>query len=175
MAAPVVLYAAVSLDGYLAEAEDGLDFLEDVAGAEGGYEAFFGSVSALVMGRRTYDVVRALGAWPYTGKPTVVVTSRPIEDVPPGVVAEAGDDLAALVGRLARRVDGRIWLVGGGALARSFFAADLVDELDLVITPHLLGDGIALWGRGLGRHHLVLTSSASIGADAVRLQYRVSR
>ena len=169
----VVLYAAVSLDGHLAEPDDGLGFLDDVAEAGSGYEEFLAGVGALVMGRRTYDVVRTLGSWPYDDRPTVVVTSRPLDDPPPGVRAETGDDLPGLVAALQAEAEGRVWLVGGGALARSFLAAGLVDELDLVLTPHVLGDGVPLWGTASGRHHLELLAAEPVGGGAVRMRYRV--
>jgi dihydrofolate reductase len=168
----VVLYAAVSLDGHLAEPDDGLGFLDDVAEAGGGYEEFLVGVGALVMGRRTYDVIRALGSWPYDERPTVVVTSRPLDDPPPGVRAECGDDLPGLVAALSAATSGTIWLVGGGALARAFLAAGLVDELDLVLTPHVLGAGVPLWGPGTGRHRLELLTAEPVGAGAVRVRYQ---
>ena len=179
-ALPVVLYAAVSLDGYLAEPGDGLAFLDQVAAAEPTYEEFYSGVSALVMGRRTYDVVRSFGGdWPYPDKPCVVVTSRPLDDPPAGVTAVDGRDLDGLIHRLSlassRSADQtrRIWLVGGGALARSMLAEHLLDELDLVVTPHVLGGGIALWGEDSGRHSLDLLEVRDLGQGAVRVRYRV--
>lgn len=177
---PVVLYAAASLDGYVAEPDDGLVFLDDVAEAEPTYDAFYAGVSALVMGRRTYDVVRSLGGdWPYPGKPSVVVTSRALDGAPADVTVDDGRDLTALVRRLGAQVrgdndqPGRIWLVGGGALARSMLAADLLDEVDLVVTPHVLGGGVSLWGAESGRRPLELLEVRDLGRDAVRLRYRV--
>lgn len=177
---PVVLYAALSLDGYVAEPDDGLGFLDEVAEAEPTYDDFYAGVSALVMGRRTYDVVRSFGIdWPYPDKPCVVVTSRAAADAPADVSFDDGRDLAALVRRLSLQArtraggPGRIWLVGGGALARSMLAAQLLDEIDLVVTPHVLGGGVPLWGTGSGRHRLHLLEVRDLGCDAVRVRYRV--
>ena len=142
---PVVLYAAASLDGYVAEPADGLAFLDDVAEAEPTYEAFYAGVSALLMGRRTYDVVRSFGGdWPYPGRPSVVVTTRALDDAPADVAVDDGRDLRALVHRL-------------GAM----------------VTPHVLGGGVSLWGTGSGRHGLELLEVRDLGRDTVRLRYRV--
>lgn len=169
----VVLYAAVSLDGFLAEADDGLGYLDDVAEAGHTYEQFYAGVDALLMGRRTYEVARSVPAWPYAGRPCVVVTSGGLTDPPAGVTADDGHDLPALVTRLRRH--GRVWLVGGGLLTRHLLSLGLVDELDLTVTPHLLGDGVSLWGPRTGRHRLSLVSVSQPGAGAVRVRYRVTR
>lgn len=168
----VVLYAAISLDGFLAEHDGSLDFLSDVAEAEG-YEDFYRGVDALVMGRSTYEVARSVPDWPYEGRPCVVVTSRPVPDPPDGVIADDGSDLAALVSELTSH--GRVWLVGGGRLARPMLAAGLLDELDLTVTPHVLGRGIALWGPDTGRHRLELVHVGASGAGTARLRYLVRR
>lgn len=167
----VVLYAALSLDGYLAGPGDSLAFLDEVAGAADTYPEFIASIGALVMGRRTYDVVRSLAPWPYGELPTTVVTSRPMPDAPPGVTTDRGHDLPGLVRRLLRH--GRVWLVGGGVLARTFLAAGLLDEVDLTVTPHVLGGGVPLWGPGTGAHRLQMASVGDVGAGALRVRYRV--
>lgn len=75
------VFAAMSLDGCLAAADDGLDFLASVQREDEdyGYMAFASRVKAYVVGRRTYEVVTALcdGAFPHVGKwPIFVVTSQ---------------------------------------------------------------------------------------------------
>lgn len=170
--ADVVLYAAVSLDGCLAEADDGLGFLDDIAEAGHTYEEFYAGVGALLMGRRTYDIVRTVPDWPYQGLPCVVITSQRLHGLPDGVSADDGSDLAQLLTRLRRH--GRVWVVGGGVLARRLLAAGLLDELDLTVTPHVVGDGIPLWGADTGRHRLTLVQVSEPGAGTVRLRYRVA-
>ena len=119
----VVLYVAVSLDGFIAETDGGVGFLDAVEGAESDYEEFLAGVGSLVMGRRTYDQVLGWG-WPYEGMPTAVVTGRPLaDDAPAGVYANDGRDLSALVDDLAARAEGAIWLVGGGEVAGAFLRA----------------------------------------------------
>lgn len=55
------LYIAISRDGFIADAEGGVDWLHDVAGeGDYGYTAFYGSVDALAMGHNTCDTVRSV-------------------------------------------------------------------------------------------------------------------
>ena len=71
-------YCAVSLDGFIAEADDTLDWLMGYQGSfehgepiAGSYDLFYEGVGALVMGSATYQFVLDLGSeWPYKGKPT---------------------------------------------------------------------------------------------------------
>jgi dihydrofolate reductase len=79
-------FCAASLDGFIAEPDDTLEWLTKYegsfksAGAEpmkGAYERFYEGVGALVMGSATYEFVLAeLSEWPYQGKPTWILTSR---------------------------------------------------------------------------------------------------
>ena len=169
----MVFHAAVSLDGYLAGPAHDLSFLDDISGASAVYEEFYAGVDALVMGRTTFDVVRDIAAeWPYPGKPCTVVTSRALEDPPPDVAADNGEDLAAMARGLLRH--GRVWVVGGGVLVTGLLAAGVLDEIDLVVTPHVLGAGVPLWPSGTGRHLLRLVDVDDLGAGAVRVRYVVS-
>ena len=83
-------HIAASFDGKIARPDgSGDDWLAAEYPAEDfGFGAFFAGVDAILMGRATYETVRRLwgggGDWPYPGKPTTVVTTRPLPDPPPG-------------------------------------------------------------------------------------------
>ena len=81
-------YCAASLDGYIAESDDTLEWLmkyegsfdgEGVEPMKGSYDRFYDGVGALVMGSATYQFILdhegAGGEWPYKGKPTWILTS----------------------------------------------------------------------------------------------------
>ena len=75
------VFAAMSLDGYLAEPNDGLDFLASVQREDEdyGYMGFASRVVGYVVGRRTFDVVTELcgGDFPHVGRwPIYVVTTK---------------------------------------------------------------------------------------------------
>ncbi|MEY3012256.1 MAG: hypothetical protein RIT45_991 [Pseudomonadota bacterium] len=147
MATNATIFMAMSLDGRLAGPGDDLSFLDTVQtdGEDYGFTSFFAGVDALVMGRRTYEVVRTFGNWPYGDKP-VIVLSETLAGQPgplPTVRFAAGD-----VGELARLLEAeglsRLY-VDGGSVARGFIAAGLCDALIVSIVPIILGAGPRLF------------------------------
>ena len=94
------LYIAASVDGYIADANGGVTWLPsgDSNGNDYGYAAFYASVDALLMGRRTYDQVLTFGEWPYPGKPAYVFTRHPPAAAPPGVEFVSADPAGFLSG-----------------------------------------------------------------------------
>lgn len=141
-----IYYTASSLDGFVVDDADSLDWLTsravDVDGPFG-YEAFVKTVGALVMGSTTYEwVVRNHpGEWMYE-QPSWVLTSRQ------GVIAAGHPvetftgDVADLYPRLSAAAGDRdVWLVGGGHVAGQFTSAGLVDEMVVTYAPCSLGSG----------------------------------
>ena len=163
----IALYIATSLDGYVAGPDDDLDWL--FTDADYGYEAFYAGVDRVVMGRRTYEVVRSFGGWPYVGKRGFVFTNRPAE-LEPGVEAVSGDP-AEIAPRLAEGAQGDIWLVGGGELASQFRQAGLVDRYVLSVHPVMLGSGSPLFPRELPPEQLELTAHHVWPNGLVQLTY----
>jgi dihydrofolate reductase len=164
------VYIAMSLDGFIARADGGLDWLTPMmeGGDDCGYRAFMGSVDAIVFGRKTYETALGFGAWPYEGKRCVVLTHRPL-------VARHGEEpcatpLPELVERLGAEGVGRIY-VDGGEVVRQFLAAGLVDDLTISIAPVLIGDGIPLFRGGVERW-FSLVESRSLATGLVQLVYR---
>lgn len=152
-----VYYTATTLDGFLADPEDSLDWLMrqnlDEAGPQN-YGAFIAGIGALVMGSTTYEWVLAHIAesgegWFYA-QPTWVLTSRDL-DVPEGAdvrfargaVSDVVDDLRTAAG------ERDVWIVGGGDLAGQFCDAGLLDEVIVSIAPVVLGAGRPLLPRRL--------------------------
>lgn len=167
-------FLATSLDGFIAGPNDELDWLpgHEGDGAEDTFTPFFAEIGAMLMGRRTFDVVSGFGGeWFYGDKPILVATSRPLEAAQQSVKPVHGT-IAEMVEE-ARRVAGdRDVYLDGGTLFRSALDAGLVDELTLTIVPTILGQGIPLFGPTTTRT-LSLVSSREIGAGMVQLRYRM--
>jgi len=172
----VTLYIATSVDGYIAD-EDGsvawLEAFEDAASEEDveTYTAFLASVDCLVMGARTDEQVLTFGAWPYDDKPTYVCTHRdlsPASDAVKFVDRPVGSLSSTLKNRY-----GRIWLVGGAALAQSFFREGEIDDLRLSLVPMLLGSGVRLFDGGCDRQRLRPLDTASRDTGIVEHRYEV--
>jgi dihydrofolate reductase len=173
----VVLYIAASLDGYIADEDGGIEWLETFedtydAGEPGGsFEAFFEGVDCIVVGANTYEQVLGFDAWPYGDTPTVVTTRRDLHRVNESVECYDG-----AVEELARDVTSEhdlVWLVGGAALARSFLREGAIDEIRLSIIPRLLGDGIELFGGSGIDRALHLTDETAYENGIVELQYEI--
>lgn len=64
------VFIATSLDGYIARADGRIDWLSIVHPLDEahGYDVFFASVDAIIVGRRTHDTVLGFDEWPYAGK-----------------------------------------------------------------------------------------------------------
>lgn len=165
--AHVVLYIAMSLDGFIADAEGAVHWLAPFESAEYGYDDFVGGVDSLIMGRATYDQVQGFGSWPYAGKRVVVMTSRPLPNAPRGVTPWLGDD----VGQLVAELPGPIWLVGGAKAVRPFLSAGLVERMQLFVMPCLLGQGIRLFDGETIPGPLPLLSVRNFETGVVRLDY----
>jgi len=155
-----ICYTATTLDGFIADPADSLDWLLDQPIDEDGpfhYNAFIETVGALAMGRTTYEWLLRHNeltgeAWGYA-QPTWVFTHRepPLAAdnvrITQGPVAQAHAEMAAAA-------DGKdLWIVGGGDLAGQFADAGLLDEVIVSIAPVTLGAGRPLFPR---RHDLEL-------------------
>jgi dihydrofolate reductase len=171
-------YLAASLDGFLAETDDGLDWL--YAYGDSGDEAqaeFLAGVGALAMGARTYEVIlrNHPGEWAYGSLPTWVFTRRRLDlpatdDAAVSFVSGPVADTHPTMVAAAR--DANVWVVGGGNLAAQFVEAGLLDELLVTFVPDLLGAGIAYLPRRLLKR-LRLTGTRALGNGMVELRYEV--
>ena len=141
-----VYYTASSLDGFVVDEADSLDWLMsrdvDKDGAFG-YEAFAKSVGALVMGSATYEwiVKNEPGDWMYE-QPSWVLTSRLGIVVDGHPVRTFSGDVADVYPTIVEAAGERdVWLVGGGVVAAQFAAAGLIDEMIVTYAPCTLGKG----------------------------------
>src|SRR6185503_1379870 len=81
------VFIATSLDGYIARADGGLDWLPMDGGEPHGYTEFMATGDAIVIGRNTFDTVMGFGGWAYGTKPVVVLTTKPSLVNPPAAAA----------------------------------------------------------------------------------------
>ncbi len=147
---PNIVYIGMSLDGYIADRDGGLDFLEAVPNPEGndlGYTAFIDRVDALVMGRVTMETVLGFGIdWPYT-KPVFVLSST-MTEVPEELIEKVeivNGDLNEIVSSLQAKGFENLY-IDGGRVIQSFLQEDLIDEMILTRLPFLIGGGTSLFG-----------------------------
>ena len=118
-------YTASSLDGFIADRENSLDWLMQFGDVEGtSYPDFIRDVGSLAMGSTTYEWILRQEAgkpWPYQ-QPTWVFTSRSLPAVPGADIRFAGGDVRPVHREMAEAADGKnLWIVGGGELAGQGF------------------------------------------------------
>ena len=187
----VQYYCAASLDGYIAEVDDTIDWLTgyeavppggDVSPVEGGYGDFYAKVGALVSGSVTYEFILGQlergSEWPYAGKPCWILSSRNLR-VPDGdgvdvrirnaPVSELSDDMLRSAG------EHNLWVVGGGNVASQFADEGLLDEVLVTVVPVVLGDGKPLFDRRLPGGPMRLVGVLPRPSGMVELRYEVRR
>lgn len=155
----VRVYIATSLDGFIAGPDDDLTWLDAPGPGVGSppsepgaldYEAFIADVGALLMGRRTYDVVRGFDVpWPYGDRPVLVATHRPLDEGPPPTVRRVEGRIGELVALAKDAAAGRDVYLDGGVLIRQAAEAGLIDEFTVTVAPIALGSGHPLFA-GMG-------------------------
>jgi dihydrofolate reductase len=136
----------MSLDGYIADEDGGVAWLDPYMDAAQDFMKFMKEISAAIVGRTTYDHALRMGR-PFggSGTPTWVLTHRPIEPLPKGVFPWTGD-LKALLEDIDRKArPGDIWLMGGGKAILPFHEAGLIDRWEIGLIPTVLGNGIPMF------------------------------
>jgi dihydrofolate reductase len=161
----VVYWTSASLDGFIADEHDSLDWLFEVprGGDADSWEAFIDRVGVLVMGATTYQwtldryFTDHPERWPefHGDHPCWVFTHRELAAVPgveihftSGEVRSAYDAIATAAG------EKDIGLVGGGDLVGQFDDAGLLDEIHVHLTPVVLGAGAPLLPRRITSQRL---------------------
>jgi dihydrofolate reductase len=167
------VFIAASLDGFIARANDDLDWLPADGGEPHGYDEFMATVDALVIGRRTFEKVLTFGSWPYE-KPVFVLSTRAIAAAPPGAVVERMSGAPAeIVSQLAARGVGHIYVDGGITIQR-FLQAGLIQRLIITRIPVLLGEGIPLFGALQGDIVLRHVGTRQYAGGLVQSEYVVA-
>lgn len=144
----VIVYIAVSLDGFIATEDDSLDWLFKVEGeGDNGYSEFYNTIDTIILGRRTYDWIMRVenGKFPYPNKKCYVFTKSKYE--PNDNVEFFNGEIVELINTLKHSDGKNIWIVGGGDLIYYFVKENLVDEFIITIAPTIIGTGIPLFKK----------------------------
>jgi dihydrofolate reductase len=177
MAGRVQVYCGCSIDGFIAGEDDDLSWLPPAPeGGDGGFGAFMATIGAILMGRRSYDVVVGLGdeAWMYGDTPLLIATHRSLDPIRPTVRAVEGD-IDALVTEARTTADSGDVYIDGGRLIRQALDAGLVDDVTVTFVPMILGRGIPLFAGASERRALERVAVRELGGDMAQLVYRVRR
>lgn len=145
----VVLFIAMSLDGYIADKNGNVDWLggqnSDQENMDS-YSNFIKDVDTVVMGWNTYQqIVTELSPeeWVYADLTSYVITHS--KAVSTNNIKFTGKDVCGIVNELKQQEGKKIWICGGANIVQQLVKANLIDEYYISVIPTILGSGIRLF------------------------------
>ncbi|MER6448601.1 deaminase [Streptomyces venezuelae] len=142
----------------------------------------FGRAGAFLLGRRTYEIFAAY--WPAHDDPAdpvagklnrlhKYVASTTLDEAAwgPATVLD-GEHLQGEIVRVKDALDGELQVHGSGQLAQWLLARDLVDEINLLVFPVVLGAGQRLFPTGGLPTAYELVNSRTTSAGTALQTYR---
>lgn len=169
----VILYIAISLDGYIAKPNDDLSFLSIVQqdGEDYGYTDFVKSVDTVILGRKTYDwVMTQVPEFPHADKTSYIITRTARPSI--GNTNFYTGKLNDLISRLKTEQGKNIFIDGGAEIVNELLKSDLIDEFIISIIPILVGNGIKLFKDGRPELKLELVSTKQFDKGLAQLHYK---
>ena len=170
----VILYIAMSLDGYIADKQGKVDWLTgqnpESQGAGQLFELPSGDRHSHHGLEHLPQIVTELspGQWVYEGLDCYVLTHRELPSS--GQIHFTCQPVTELVEERKQKPGKNIWICGGAAVVQPLIRENLIDRYDISIIPTILGGGIPLFPDGMveKRLHLTYTENAN---GIVRLIY----
>ncbi len=173
------VFIATSIDGFIADTEGGIEWLEMIPNPMGddmGYSGLMKNTDALVMGRTTFEKVLSFGIpWPYE-KP-VFVLSRSMRTIPEELEGKV-EILAGKPNEILKEIKSlgfQNLYIDGGKVVQEFLQADLIDELTITVIPVVLGAGIPLFGKQPDSLEFSLTESKVFLGQLVQTTFSRTR
>jgi dihydrofolate reductase len=175
MGRKLILYIAMSLDGYIAGKNDDLGFLSAVAleGEDYGYNDFIKTIDAIIIGRKAFDKVISMGfEYPHQDKDVYIISRHPRPAI--GNFKYYTDNLKELVLKLKSEQGKNIFCDGGAEITNELLSENLIDEFVISIIPVILGEGTPLFKKGRTELKLRLINSKQFEKGLVQLHYTLS-
>ena len=190
----VVLYASVSVDGFIADDNDQpgpiFDWLTsgDVPLDDSGVlkvshasydhtRPYWDSIGATVVGRHVFDLTDGWGGVPPAGVPHVVVVTHrpPPEGWDPSAPFHFVDGVEAAMAKARELAGDRVVEVAAGDVGGQVFAAGHVDEVRMDVAPVVLGSGKRFFGSVSGQRLLEDPDEVTAGERVLHLRFPVRR
>ncbi|MEN9989746.1 MAG: hypothetical protein RL508_725 [Actinomycetota bacterium] len=177
----LVFFAAVSSDGYLAGPDGDMEWAEKylTADEDYGFVELLGATTAVLMGSKTFDFqLQAMGGEPQA-LPTYVLTNNPMryDGLKDPNVHLIHGPIDLVVDELSRHVEGQMLIMGGADVVRQAMDAGLLGQMQLFVTPDVLGAGLPLFEGelegALSGYQLVGTTQYASGL--LKKEYRLNR
>ncbi|WP_055531393.1 dihydrofolate reductase family protein [Streptomyces graminilatus] len=188
----VVMHAVVSVDGFIADADDQVGPLFDwygngdvpldaknvvfkISQASADYvKPMWAGIGATVIGRHLFDTTDGWGGTPPAGEHVVVVSHRPRPD---GWHPEASyhfvDDVTQAIAKAKELAGDRTVAVAAGDVGGQAFALGLVDEVGMDVVPVVFGSGKRYFGATDTQQLLDNPHTVIQGDRVLHLSFRV--
>ncbi|MCJ1655263.1 dihydrofolate reductase [Staphylococcus sp. NRL 16/872] len=144
MTADICAYLGASVDGYIADQWESVQFLEETEGfGDNGYAQFYDSVDVVIMGGKTFRWIldNEVKENPYKDKRVIVISSQ---EIPIDWDIEFyNGDLKQLFEQFHN--EEKVWIVGGGNLISKLMNLNILTSLQLTVAPTILGQGVSLF------------------------------
>jgi len=170
----LILYIAMSLDGYIAGPDGDISFLSLVeqTGQDYEYADFIKTVDTIIIGRKTFDKVLSMGyQYPHTDKNVFIISGTPHPNH--GSFVYHSGPLMDLVMELKSKPGKNIYCDGGSTIVNELLKDNLIDEFIISVIPVILGDGIKLFTKGSPEQKVALVDCKTFETGLVQLHYRI--
>ncbi len=161
---------AITANGYIARKNDETPWSKEEWGS------FFSKVKEaknIVLGRKTFEMMKSNGNLKEIGDPLVIVVSNKMKnnlDNPNYLFVNSPEQA---IETLKEKGFNEVFIAGGAALNSSFMQKGLVDEIYLDIEPFVFGDGVKLFSENDFEANLELLSIKNLSKNVLQLHYRV--
>lgn len=170
----VRLFTATSLDGFVADSDGDSAWLEPYQHSMFVKSGFLEHIGAVILGRRTFEMVQAFGEWPYEDMQSFILTSQAPSSLPVNAYYVT-TGIAAAVQAARERTAKDIWVVGGTVTMESALEEELVDIVEICIVPTLIGSGLSMLNSLSQRLKLEFDGFEPFSDGLVKLRYLVIR
>ena len=177
----IVVYIALSADGFIARPDGDIEWLNRIPDAgDYGMSALYASIDTILWGRKTYDMALAFqkkGVVPqaFDSKMKHYVFSRRPPKRHPAEVEFVKGPVRKFMARIRAEAGKNVWVMGGAGLIGSLLDVGAIDEFDMHVMPVMIGKGIPLSMPKRRDVRLELAGSESYTNGVVRLHYAVAR
>lgn len=191
----VYSHMVMSLDGYIASPEDGIEELFEWYGVgevsipthNEGIELnvdeqsaamlrdYMATSGALVCGRRLFDITQGWGDSHPLGGKVVVVTHRRPDDADKWKTITFADGVEAGVAQAKEAAAGKDVVIASADIAAQALDLGLIDEIHVSLAPVLLGEGIPYFANLKAAPHRLEDPRVIEGKRATHLLFPVRR